>query len=124
MTTPKSKQIVTPQGRKSRLLQYNRNFNFRRFSVLTLNIGQEIRKGKTNEPIAIKAIIGWVLMRGKLEIYQNCVTSNKLNLQNLDTLSESAELFWELETFGTPPKTDLTLLPKNEQKAVKDLRTQ
>ena len=79
---------------------------------------------KTNQPIAIKAIIGWVFMRGKLEIYQNCVTSNKLNLQNLDALSESVELFWELETIGTTPKTDLTLLPKNQQKAVKDLRMQ
>ena len=37
-------------------------------------------------------------------------TLNKLNLQNLDTLSERVERFWELETFGTRP-ADLTLLP-------------
>ena len=47
-------------------------------------------------------------MGGKSEIYHNCVTSRKLNLQNLDTLSESAERFWELETFGTRAKADLT----------------
>ena len=87
----------------------------------TLHIGQEIRKGKPNKPIAIKTILGWVLMGGKYENYQNCVTSNKLNLQNLDTLSESAERFWELETSGTRPKADLTILPKNEQKAIKVL---
>ena len=87
----------------------------------TLHIGQEIRKGKPNEPIAIKTIFGWVLMGGKSEKYHNCVTSNKLNLQNLDTLSESVERFWELETFGTRPKADLTLLPKNEGKAIKVL---
>ena len=60
-------------------------------------------------------------MGGKSEKYHNCVTSNKLNLQNLDTLSESVERFWELETFGTRPKADLTLLPKNEGKAIKVL---
>ena len=60
-------------------------------------------------------------MGGKSEIYHNGVTSNKVNLQNLDTLSESVERFWELETFGSRAKTDLTLLPKNEQKAIKVL---
>ena len=59
----------------------------------TLHIGQEIRKGKSNEPIAIKTILGWVLMGKKSEKYHSCVTSNKLNLQNLDTLSESVERF-------------------------------
>ena len=59
----------------------------------TLHIGQEIRKGKSNEPIAIKTILGWVLMEKKSEKYHSCVTSNKLNLQNLDTLSESVERF-------------------------------
>ena len=44
-----------------------------------------------------------------------------MNLQNLDTLSESVERFWELETFGTHLKTDLILLPENEQKAIKVL---
>ena len=87
----------------------------------TLHIDHGIRKEKPNEPIAIKTILGWVLMGGKSEIYHNCVTSNKLNLQNLDTLSESVERFWELETFGTRPKADLTLLPKNDQKAIKVL---
>ena len=42
-----------------------------------------------------------------------------MNLQNLDTLSQSVERFWELQTFGTRPKADLTLLPKNEGKAIK-----
>ena len=37
-------------------------------------------------------------------------TSSKLNLQNLDTLSESVERFWKLQTFGTRP-ADVTLLP-------------
>ena len=51
----------------------------------------------------------------------NCLTSNKLNLQNLDTLSESIQHFWELEIFGTHSKSDLTLLPKNKQKTIKAL---
>ena len=45
-------------------------------------------------------------MGGKSEIYHNCVTSNKLNLKTLDTLSESAERFWELETFDTQAFTE------------------
>ena len=40
----------------------------------SLHIGQEIRKGKPNEPIANKTILAWVLMGGKSEKYQNCVT--------------------------------------------------
>ena len=44
---------------------------------------------------------------------------SKKYLQNLDILSESVERFWELETFGTHPKADLTLSPKNEQKPIK-----
>ena len=89
--------------------------------MTTLHIGQEIRKGKSNEPIAIKTIFGWVLMRGKSEKYHKCVTSNIMNLQNLDNLSQSVERFWELQTFGTRRKADLTLLPKNEGKTIKIL---
>ena len=59
----------------------------------TLCISQEIGKGKPKKPIAIKISLGWVLMGGKSEIYHNNVTSNKLNLQNLDTLSESVKHF-------------------------------
>ena len=87
----------------------------------TLHVGQEIRKGKSNEQIAIKTILGWVLVGGKPEKYHNCVTSNKFNLQNLDTLSEFVQCFWELETFGTRSKADLTLLLKNKQKVIKVL---
>ena len=85
----------------------------------TLHIGQEIRKGKPKEPIAVKTFFGWVLIGEKWEIYHNCVTSDRLNNQILDDLSESAEYFWELETFGTRPETVLNFLPKYEQKAVK-----
>ena len=85
----------------------------------TLHIGQEIRKGKPKEPIAVKTFFDWVLIGEKSEIYHNCVTSNRLNFQILDALSESAECFWELETFGTRPETVLNFLPKYEQKAVK-----
>ena len=67
----------------------------------TLHIGQKIKNKKTNEPIIIKTILGWVFMGGKSEIYHKCVSSNKLNLQNLDTVSEPEKHFWELETFGT-----------------------
>ena len=80
----------------------------------TLHIGQIIRKGKPNEPIAIKTILHGVLIGGKSEIYLNYVNSNKLNLQNQDTLTESVECSWEFETFCTRPKTDLTLIAKKE----------
>ena len=110
-----------PQRRKSRLLQDDRHFNCNRHRYANSAYRSRNQKRKPNEPIAIKTIFGWVLMGGKSEKYHNCVTSNKLNLQNLDTLSESVERFWELETFGTRPKADLTLLPKNEGKAIKVL---
>ena len=52
------------------------------------------------------------------EIYYNCVNSNKLNLQNP---GKFVEHILQLKFFGTLPKTDLTLLPKNEQKPLKVL---
>ena len=59
----------------------------------TLQIGQEIRKGEPSKPIAVKRNLSWVLMGGKSGIYHHCLTSNKLKLQNLDTLSESVMRF-------------------------------
>ena len=55
-------------------------------------------------------------MGGKSEIYHNCAISNKLNLQNLDTLSESVDCFWELEAFVTRPKTDLPFYRKTNKR--------
>lgn len=62
-----------------------------------------------------------MLLERKLDMYYNCETWNKLNLQNLDTLPESVKRFWELETLGTCLTPDLTRLLKNEWKAVKVL---
>ena len=59
--------------------------------MVTMHIDQKIRNEKSNKPIAIKTIFGRVFMGGKSQICHNCVTSNKLNLQNLDILSESTE---------------------------------
>ena len=105
--------MAIPQTRKARLLEYERNFNSNRRR--NANSAHKSRKPF----LAIKTILDWVLMGRKSEIYHNCVTSNKLNLQNLDSLSESVERFWELETCVTRPKAELTLLPKSEQKAIK-----
>ena len=80
----------------------------------TLHVGQIIRKGKPNEPIVIKTILHSVLIGGKSEIYLNYVNSNKLDLQNQDTLTESVKCSWEFESFCTRPKTVLTLVAKNE----------
>ena len=81
----------------------------------TVYIGQEIRKGQPYEPVAIE-LSCWMFMGGKSEIYHNCVISNKLNLQNLDTLSESVDCFRELETFATRPKTDLPFYRKTNKR--------
>ena len=42
----------------------------------TVYIGQEIRKGKPNEPIASKTNLGWVLMGGKSAKYHNLAISS------------------------------------------------
>ena len=49
----------------------------------------------------------------KSEICNNCVTSNKLKLQNLDTVSESENIFGNLKPFAQK------LLLRNEKKTVK-----
>ena len=87
----------------------------------TLYIGQEIRKGKPSEPIAIKTILGWVLMGGKSAKYHNFVTSNKLNLQNLDTLLESVEHFLAIRNLWYMSKSSSDPFTENEQKAIKVL---
>ena len=78
--------MATPQRSKSRLFSNSRNISILiGADMSTVYIGQEIRKGKPNEPIASKTILGWVLI-GR-EISKISQFSNfKLNLQNLDTL--------------------------------------
>ena len=78
----------------------------------TLQIGQEIRKGKPSEPIAVKRNLSWVLMGGKLGIYHHCLTC---------LTSQLCNAFLRIRNLCTRPKTDPTLLPNNEQKAIKVL---
>ena len=69
--------MATPQRSKSRLFSNSRNISILiGADMSTVYIGQEIRKGKPNEPIASKTILGWVLMGGTSAKYHNLATSS------------------------------------------------
>ena len=91
-------------------------------NYIDLLLHQDYIKGKEGEPIAIKTALGWTLVGGNnnitcnsLKIYNNNIHCN-LNI-NTNDLNRNIEKFWEIESYGTLPKS--ALLTPNEQKALK-----
>ena len=74
----------------------------------------DYKVGKQNDPVAIKTKLGWVLMGGKS--ITNKSLTNYIN-SDLELLSQNVEQFWAIESYGTT-KNDVSLLPKNEQRAI------
>ena len=87
----------------------------------TLHIDQEIRKGKPNEPITIKTILGWVLMGGKSEKISQSCNFKQVELTKPRYPIRVCRAFLGIRNIWYTSKADLTLLLKNEQKAIKVL---
>ena len=68
-----------------------------------LLIHEEYEAGKENEPYAVRAKLGWVLMGGKSSKSEKSVTSNVCLVHSIDEIN--LEQFWNIENYGILSKT-------------------
>ena len=94
------------------------------YKLLDLLLPRDYRKGRIEEPIAIKAVFGWILVGSDINV--NCNFENFKNTNvycnfttNFDDLNKNICKLWEIESYGTLPK--FALLPPYDQRALKFL---
>ena len=68
-----------------------------------LLIHEEYEAGKENEPYAVRAKLGWVLMGGKSSKSEKSVTSSVCLVHSIDEIN--LEQFWNIENYGILSKT-------------------
>ena len=88
-----------------------------------LLLQRDFRQCDTNEPLAIKTCLGWMLMgvyskRSNREKTKSC---NHITKVSNESLSKEIERFWQVESYGTLSKLDLNLLFPTEQQALQIL---
>ena len=85
-----------------------------------LHINYDVVMGKPNKPIATLTKLGWVLLRGKTKKDRVNASLNHIVTSNVDELVRK---FWKVGSYGTLPKKDPTLLPKNDIHALQILES-
>ena len=64
-----------------------------------LHLQEDTRIGKTNDPIAVKTTLGWVLMSGKNSV--NKINTDRLVSNENINLDQQLEKFCTFESYGT-----------------------
>ena len=64
-----------------------------------LHLQEDNRIGKTNDPIAVKTTLGWVLMGRKKSV--NNINTNRLVTNENINCDQQLEEFWTIESYGT-----------------------
>ena len=80
------------------------------------------RIGPSNQPVAVKLPLGWVVMGGKGSSHYmntNFLTSSSDN----ENLLQCLKKFWEIDSYSTVPKSDTTLLSDAEQRSIQILQS-
>ena len=83
-----------------------------------LLLHKEFRKGRSDEPMAVKTQLGWVLFGGTNTT--SMISSNFINHQP-ESLHQSVERFWAVESYGTLKHNDATMMSSPEKLAMKIL---
>ena len=73
---------------------------------------RDFKSGESNQPFAVKTLLGWVLMGGKGQ-------SENFNFINT---SFDLEQFWNLKKYGALTKNHPNPLAKDEKRALNILR--
>ena len=77
----------------------------------------EVKRGKPNEPIAIKSSIGWSILGGCPSVpFSTPVQVSLISGEDL-TLSDQLEEFWRIESYGTN-KFETKPMPVEDQRAM------
>ena len=81
-----------------------------------LHISLDVVSGHKNNQIGVLTKLGWVIMGGKSTAHKK-VSSNSI-ISSHNTLENTVQRFWEVDSFGTVAKNDPPLLPLNEGRAL------
>ena len=79
-----------------------------------LLLHQELKIGKPGDPVAVKTKLGWMLIGGKPQL----VNRSQCNYLSKDNISQNLEKFWQIDTYGTFPKSNPDIFPPEQKGAL------
>ena len=72
-----------------------------------LHLYTKTRSRNHNEPVALHTMLGWVLF-GENKKSEYCM----LNKVTLESAADIIQKFWDIESYGTAPKNDVSVMTK------------
>ena len=82
-----------------------------------LHLQEDTRIGETNDPIAVKTTLGWVIMGGKNSV--NKINTNRLVTNENINLDQQLEKLWTIESYGTHSiESSKVMFNKEERRAL------
>ena len=72
-----------------------------------LLIHRDFRVGDPGDPIAVKTVLGWMLVGGSKLITKNSISCNSLLNTTLESLNQNVKQFWQIDSYGTVPESEL-----------------
>ena len=81
-----------------------------------LLIHRDFRVGDPGDPIAVKTVLGWMLVGGSKLITKNSISCNSLLNTTLESLNQNVKQFWQIDSYGTVPESQL--ISSNEKRSL------
>ena len=72
-----------------------------------LLIHQDFRVGYPRDPIAVKTVFVWMFVGGSKVMTKNSISCNSLLNTTLESLNENVKQFWQIDSYGTVPESQL-----------------
>ena len=82
-----------------------------------LHLYTETRSRNHNEPVALHTALGWVLFGGNKKT-ENCM----LNKVTLESATDIIQRFWDIESYGTVPKDDVSAMTVEDKRSIEILK--
>ena len=82
-----------------------------------LHLYTETSSRNHNEPVALHTALGWVLFGGNKKT-ENCM----LNKVTLESATDIIQKFWDIESYGTVPKDDVSAMTVEDKRSVEILK--
>ena len=83
------------------------------------HLQEDTRIGETNDPIAVKTTLGWVLMGRKNSV--NKINANRLVTDENINLDQQLEKFWTIESYGTHSIESSKIMFNKEERRALDI---
>ena len=82
-----------------------------------LHLYTETRSRNHSEPVALHTTLGWVLLGGNKKS-ENCM----LNKVTLESAADIIQKFWDIESYGTVPKDDVSVMTIEDKRSLEMLK--